>query len=191
MLRKRRAEYFLFTRLRKCANIDAREALMIGFAVGPPGYWHDACCAAGPGTTIQTTCVPPTATGTTPTTATTTLVFGWFAAHILRHLVLQGIAGRAVWTYEPVPLPAMSVAQGLRAEAGIMIDGAGASRPQAQPRAYSKAGGSLGYFNPEPPFPRCSVRSQPPSSRPISSTIRLTCSYWPVLNHCQWCASRR
>ena len=68
-----------------------------------------------------------------------------------------------------------------------MKDGAGASRPQGQPRAHSKAGGSLGLGYPEPPLPRCSALSQPPSNRPISSIMRLTCSYWPLVNQCQWC----
>ncbi len=172
-----RSRFFWFTHQPNYGNIMARKASLMGPTVGPPGFWHDAFCAAGPGTTIQTTCVPPIATGTTPTTATTTSVFGWFAAHIYRHLALQPIAGRAVRTYEPVQLPVMSAAHGLRAEAGIMKDGAGVSRPQVLPRAHSKAGGSLGPVYPEPPIPRCSALSQPPSKRPISSTIRLTCSY--------------
>jgi hypothetical protein len=36
---------------------------------------HNGCCAAAPGTTIQRMRVPPTATGTIPTTGTTTGVF--------------------------------------------------------------------------------------------------------------------
>ena len=45
--------------------------------VGPPVYLSAVCCAAGPGTTIRTTPVQPTATGTTRTTGTTTSVSVW------------------------------------------------------------------------------------------------------------------
>jgi hypothetical protein len=35
------------------------------------------------------------------------------------------------------------------------------------------------------------LRIQPPSKRPISATIPLTCAYWPLLSQRQWWASRR
>ena len=60
----------------------ARDPLFRAGPYGPerkPGRSRDAfaCCAAAPGTTIRGTAGPPTATGTTPTTGTTTSGSGW------------------------------------------------------------------------------------------------------------------
>ena len=41
------------------------------------------------------------------------------------------------------------------------------------------------------PYPGCSERSQPPSRRPISATMRLACSYCPSLSQRQRWARRR
>ena len=41
------------------------------------------------------------------------------------------------------------------------------------------------------PCSRAAWRSQPPSRRPISATMRLTCSYWPSESQRQWWARRR
>ena len=66
-------------------------------------------------------------------------------------------------------------------------------RPHARPSPESLARYAPAVIDtlealPSPP-PVC--RSQPPNSRPISSTILLTCSCCPDDNHFQWYARRR
>jgi hypothetical protein len=63
-------------------------------------------------------------------------------------------------------------------------------------RAHSKTGRHLDSLPWRPPFSVYRLQGalcliQPPSKRPISATMPLTCAYWPSLSQLQRCASRR
>ncbi len=60
---------------------------------GPGRPPANACCAAVPGTTNRGTCGPPTATGTTPGTGTTTTGSEWPVRSTARAGVLTGMPG--------------------------------------------------------------------------------------------------
>jgi hypothetical protein len=175
---------------------------------GRPGR-SCGCCAAGPGTTTSTTRARRTATTTIPITATTTSGFVWCVSP-----TSNGASTRAT-ACSRGQTPRASTGNACRSRSAGRGDAPGmaqarpvrTARPWGVRRAHIERG-RLPGLGPKasllssrlantPPQAcgldgeRAAWRNHPPSNRPISATIALTCSYWPVLIHCQWCARRR
>ena len=174
-------------------------------------------CAAARGTTIATTRAVPIATGINPTTATTTSVSGWCCVlprssapssgsalgrdgapeHPCRWR--SGNAGRSART----GLPAEAKEEEQRQTGLVRAHAArrGDTRGIARAGRIRKPGHGLASA-PAVPAPlsldrrlACCRRRvcliQPPSSLPTPATMRLACSYWPLLSHSHWRARRR
>ena len=171
---------------RQTGNTRLAGASRRGF-LGRSGAW----CAAARGTTTVRTRVVPTATTPIPATATTISAFGCCVSPTSSSPLrpLPSTSGRARRPRAFRKCRATTVARPRRRNCG-WLGRVPSARPSGR-RAHTEEG-RLPGLDPEAPRPYFAVCfSQPPSSRPISATRPLTCSYWPVFSQRHWWASRR
>jgi len=161
-----------------------------------PAGW----CVAGPGTMTRSTRARHIATTTRPTIATTIWACGWcgrptslspFTAQPDGCLHVRLSRACSLASLARAVLPVLAADYGLWPEAKVIkmaqVSPVRTGSVRQARRAYTQARRLLGIGLETPHV----AFIHPPSKRPSSATMVLTCWYCPSFSQCQWCARRR